>query len=90
MATQLMYCGSVSDLQLTFFLHLVGRSKNKDKCMFLLYLLGNAVVNAKGNNSRSNKEGGGQSGLAMDFSMKELYAIQEIQSEEKLLQLLVQ
>ncbi|XP_005096787.1 DNA helicase MCM8 [Aplysia californica] len=66
-----------------------GRGKNKDKCMFLLYLHGNSVTNAKGNSKRAAKESGNSSGLAMDFSMKELYAIQEIQSQENLFQLLV-
>ncbi|KAJ8299815.1 hypothetical protein KUTeg_023875 [Tegillarca granosa] len=55
-----------------------GRSRNKDKCMFLLYIHANSVSNAKGNKS------GDSSGLAMDFTMKELYAIEEIQSEKNL------
>ncbi|XP_041352396.1 LOW QUALITY PROTEIN: DNA helicase MCM8-like [Gigantopelta aegis] len=62
-----------------------GRGRNKDKCMFLLYLHANSVNNLKG-----NKSGGeGSSGLAMDFTMKELYAIEEIQSEPSLFRLLV-
>ncbi|XP_059176311.1 DNA helicase MCM8-like [Physella acuta] len=64
------------------------RGKNKDKCMFLLYLHGNSVNNSKGN-KRKLGDGGEGSGLAMDFTMKELYAIQEIQSQENLFQLLV-
>ena len=53
--------------------------------MFLLYLHANSVNNLKG-----NKSGGeGSSGLAMDFSMKELYAVEEIQSEPSLFRLLV-
>ena len=59
------------------FLNFSGRGKNKDKCMFLLYLHGNSVVNAKGSSSKQrSKEGSHSSGPAMDFSMKELYAIQ--------------
>ncbi|XP_055892366.1 DNA helicase MCM8-like [Biomphalaria glabrata] len=64
-----------------------GRGKNKDKCMFLLYLYGNSINNTKGNKKASDEESG--SGLAMDFTMKELYAIQEIQSQENLFRLLV-
>lgn len=51
--------------------------------MFLLYVYANSVVNAKGNKSGDN------SGLAMEFTMKELYAIEEIQSEKNLFRLLV-
>ncbi|KAK7103109.1 DNA helicase MCM8-like [Littorina saxatilis] len=74
-----------------------GRGRNKEKCMFLLYLHVNSLSNNKttraskedsnGSNGGSNSSGGG--GLAMEFSMKELYAIQEIQSEANLFQLLV-
>ncbi|KAL4224835.1 DNA replication licensing factor mcm8 [Mactra antiquata] len=59
-----------------------GRGKNKDKCMFLLYIHANSVSNTKGNKSSSD-------GLAMDFTMKELYGIEMIQSEEHLFRLLV-
>lgn len=51
--------------------------------MFLLYIQANSVNNTKGNTKGDN------CGLALDFSMKELYAIEEIQSEENLFQLLV-
>lgn len=64
-------------------LYLTGRGRNKDKCMFLLYIQANSVNNAKGNTKGDN------CGLALDFSMKELYAIEEIQSEENLFRLLV-
>ncbi|XP_076463609.1 DNA helicase MCM8-like [Babylonia areolata] len=79
-----------------------GRSKNKEKCMFLLYLQANSVNNSKSTRTAANSKdesgsgsasggggGGGSGGLAMEFSMKELYAIQEIQSEPRLFQLLV-
>ncbi|XP_060580099.1 DNA helicase MCM8-like [Ruditapes philippinarum] len=59
-----------------------GRGKNKDKCMFLLYVHANSVNNTKGNKS-------GSEGLAMDFTMKELYGIEMIHSEENLFRLLV-
>ncbi|XP_033753343.1 DNA helicase MCM8-like [Pecten maximus] len=60
-----------------------GRGRNKDKCMFLLYLQANSVHNTKGNKS------GDTAGLAIDFSIKELYAIEEIQSEPNTFRLLV-
>ncbi|OWF54901.1 DNA helicase MCM8-like [Mizuhopecten yessoensis] len=60
-----------------------GRGRNKDKCMFLLYLQANSVNNTKGNKS------GDTAGLAIDFSIKELYAIEEIQSETNTFRLLV-
>lgn len=60
-----------------------GRGRNKDKCMFLLYLQANSIHNTKGNKS------GDTSGLAIDFSIKELYAIEEIQSEPNTFRLLV-
>ncbi|ESO83521.1 hypothetical protein LOTGIDRAFT_207337 [Lottia gigantea] len=63
------------------------RSRSKDKCMFLLYLHVNSVTNLKGNNKSNQNES--SNGLAMDFSMKELYAIEEIQSEENLFRLLI-
>ena len=60
-----------------------GRGRNKDKCMFLLYIYANSINNSKGNKA------GTEGGLAMDFTMKDLYAIEEIQSEENLFRLLV-
>lgn len=68
-----------------------GRGQNKDKCMFLLYIHVNSIQNSKGNRRGGSggeaKESG--AGLAMDFSLKELYAIQEIQSQPDLYRLLV-
>ncbi|GFO02710.1 DNA helicase mcm8-like [Plakobranchus ocellatus] len=65
-----------------------GKGRSKDKCIFLLYLDGNYVNNIKGNKRKSG-EGSETSGLAMDFTMKELYAIQEIQSQPNLFHLLI-
>ncbi|XP_078724376.1 DNA helicase MCM8 isoform X2 [Lampetra fluviatilis] len=66
-----------------------GRNKsNKDKCMFLLYIQAVAVSNTKGQRS----DGGGEDtapGVALDFSLKELYAVQEIQAQPDLFRLLV-
>ncbi|XP_052800629.1 DNA helicase MCM8-like isoform X2 [Mya arenaria] len=61
-----------------------GRTKNKDKCMFLLYVHANSVCNSKGRGGSGSGEG-----LAVDFTMKELYGIEMIQSEENLFRLLV-
>ncbi|PFX30710.1 DNA helicase MCM8 [Stylophora pistillata] len=58
---------------------------NKDKCMFLLYLHANAVNNNKGGTGSAEQS----SGLAMEFSIKELYAIQEIQAQKNLFRLIV-
>uniref|UniRef100_A0A665UL06 DNA helicase MCM8 n=1 Tax=Echeneis naucrates TaxID=173247 RepID=A0A665UL06_ECHNA len=59
---------------------------NKDQCMFLLYLEATSVSNAKGQMSRGSLEDrfGGE-----EFSLKELYAIQEIQSQSELLRLIL-
>ncbi|XP_024916757.1 DNA helicase MCM8 [Cynoglossus semilaevis] len=65
---------------------------NKDQCMFLLYLEATSVSNTKGHQSKS---GQGSRGLLEDqsagddFTLKELYAIQEIQSQPNLLRLIV-
>ncbi|KAM7327272.1 hypothetical protein ACRRTK_013639 [Alexandromys fortis] len=63
------------------------RNKN-DKCMFLLYIEANSVSNSKGQKSQT-AEDGCQHGTLMEFSLKDLYAIQEIQAEENLLKLIV-
>ncbi|XP_067466792.1 DNA helicase MCM8 isoform X2 [Thunnus thynnus] len=66
---------------------------NKDQCMFLLYLDATSVSNTKGQQSKSR--GPGSRGSLEDrsggeeFSLKELYAIQEIQSQPDLLRLIV-
>ncbi|XP_028279938.1 DNA helicase MCM8 [Parambassis ranga] len=66
---------------------------NKDQCMFLLYIEATSVSNTKGQQSKSG--GQGSRGSSEDrsggeeFSLKELYAIQEIQSQPDLLRLIV-
>uniref|UniRef100_A0A7N8XH39 DNA helicase MCM8 n=1 Tax=Mastacembelus armatus TaxID=205130 RepID=A0A7N8XH39_9TELE len=54
---------------------------NKDQCMFLLYLEATSVSNTKGTSVSSPTQ--------EEFSLKELYAIQEIQSQPNLLRLIV-
>ena len=56
--------------------------KQKDKSTFLLYVDANSVTNDKGTS--------GGSGAAVDFTMKDLYAVQEIQAQPDLFKLLVQ
>lgn len=64
-----------------------GRNK-KDKCMFLLYIEANSVSNSKGQKSKVTSEPECQ-GTSVEFSLKDLYAIQEIQAQEDLLKLIV-
>lgn len=63
------------------------RSKN-DKCMFLLYIETNSVSNSKGQKTKTSEDGS-KHGTLMEFSLKDLYAIQEIQAEENLFKLIV-
>ncbi|XP_043991966.1 DNA helicase MCM8 [Gambusia affinis] len=66
---------------------------NKDQCMFLLYIEATSVSNTKGQLSKCGGEGSGGSREdrtgGEEFSLKELYAIQEIQSQPNLLRLIV-
>ena len=59
--------------------------------MFLLYLHANSVQNQKrGKRAASVGEGSPTgTGIAMDFTLKELYAIQEIQDQKNLFRLIV-
>ena len=63
------------------------RNKN-DKCMFLLYIEANSVSNSKGQKTKTSEDGC-KHGALMEFSLKDLYAIQEIQAEENLFKLIV-
>nr|KAF6471599.1 hypothetical protein HJG59_010980 [Molossus molossus] len=63
------------------------RNKN-DKCMFLLYIEANSVSNSKGQKPKASEEGC-KPGTLLEFSLKDLYAIQEIQAEENLFKLIV-
>lgn len=69
--------------------HVTGAGRNKkDKCMFLLYIEANSVSNSKGPKSKAASEPESQ-GASVEFSLKDLYAIQEIQGQEDLLKLIV-
>nr|XP_012788733.1 unnamed protein product [Sorex araneus] len=63
------------------------RNKN-DKCMFLLYVEANSVSNCKGQKTKASEDYC-KHGTLMEFSLKDLYAIQEIQAEENLFKLIV-
>ncbi|KAK5882807.1 hypothetical protein CesoFtcFv8_021355 [Champsocephalus esox] len=63
---------------------------NKDQCMFLLYLDATSVSNTKGHHSKSGQGAPEDRSGGEEFSLKELYAIQEIQSQPDLLRLIVQ
>ncbi|KAF5924918.1 hypothetical protein HPG69_008592, partial [Diceros bicornis minor] len=63
------------------------RNKN-DKCMFLLYIEANSVSNSKGQKTKASQDGC-KHGTLMEFSLKDLYAVQEIQAEEHLFKLIV-
>uniref|UniRef100_A0A2K6GDS9 DNA helicase MCM8 n=1 Tax=Propithecus coquereli TaxID=379532 RepID=A0A2K6GDS9_PROCO len=63
------------------------RNKN-DKCMFLLYIEANSICNSKGQKTKTSEDGC-KHGTLMEFSLKDLYAIQEIQAEENLFKLIV-
>ncbi|NXW06130.1 MCM8 helicase, partial [Fregetta grallaria] len=66
-----------------------GASKNKnDKCMFLLYIEANSVSNSKGQKPKDCDDETFQRSF-MEFSLKDLYAVQEIQAEENLFRLIV-
>ncbi|XP_066280875.1 DNA helicase MCM8-like [Branchiostoma lanceolatum] len=62
------------------------RKSNRDQCMFLIYISANSVSKTKG--KKSTKESG-TSGLAMEFTLKELYGIQEIQEDPHVFRLVV-
>uniref|UniRef100_A0A8C6X8P3 DNA helicase MCM8 n=1 Tax=Naja naja TaxID=35670 RepID=A0A8C6X8P3_NAJNA len=66
-----------------------GASRNKnDKCVFLLYIEANSISNTKGQKIKNHEHGLNQQGC-MEFSLKDLYAVQEIQAEENLFKLIV-
>jgi len=58
--------------------------------MFLLYVDANSLVNSKGptNTASSATVATSGGGVAMEFTVKELYAIEEIHSETHLLRLI--
>ncbi|KAJ3610313.1 hypothetical protein NHX12_022406 [Muraenolepis orangiensis] len=67
-----------------------GSSKGKkDQCMFLLYIEANSVSNTKGQRADPSAQDSRATSGGEEFSLKELYAIQEIQSQTQLLRLLV-
>jgi len=80
----------------------VGGGKQKDKCIFQLYLYANSLTNSKGqkpaghqsNSSAAvdGKEGGVQgvsTGVDMEFTTKDLYAVEEIHAAPNIFRLLI-
>ncbi|NXY89826.1 MCM8 helicase, partial [Alcedo cyanopectus] len=65
-----------------------GASKKNDKCMFLLYIEVNSVSNSRGQKPKNFDDETFQRSF-MEFSLKDLYAVQEIQAEENLFRLIV-
>ncbi|XP_062981379.1 DNA helicase MCM8-like isoform X2 [Elgaria multicarinata webbii] len=66
-----------------------GASRNKnDKCVFLLYIEANSVSNTKGQKVK-NDENGINHQACMEFSLKDLYGVREIQAEENLFKLII-
>ncbi|XP_029962352.1 LOW QUALITY PROTEIN: DNA helicase MCM8 [Salarias fasciatus] len=69
-----------------------GSRGNKDQCMFLLYIDATSVSNTKGHQAKSGGQGSGapeDRPAGEEFSLKELYAVQEIQAQPHLLRLIV-
>nr|XP_033794155.1 DNA helicase MCM8 isoform X1 [Geotrypetes seraphini] len=66
-----------------------GGSRNRnDRCMFLLYIEANSISNSKGQKGKDS-DGGANKGTTLEYSLKDLYAIQEIQAEENVFKLIV-
>lgn len=63
------------------------RSRN-DKCVFLLYIEANSISYTKGQKVKNYEHVINQH-VCMEFSLKDLYAVQEIQAEENLFKLVV-
>ena len=57
--------------------------------MFRLYIHANSVNNSKGNKMNVSSGDTTSPSLALDFTMKDLYAIEEIHSDDHLLRLIV-
>eukprot|EP00794_Sanderia_malayensis_P020314 gene20314-22313_t len=57
---------------------------NKEKCMFLLYIHANSLTNFRESKNKEDSENQNN-----EFTLKELYAIQEIHSEKNLFKLIV-
>uniref|UniRef100_H3B9K2 DNA helicase MCM8 n=1 Tax=Latimeria chalumnae TaxID=7897 RepID=H3B9K2_LATCH len=79
---------TVSGVSLTSRMRRGGNRNKKDKCMFLLYIEANSVSNSKGQKAKESDESTNH-GTSIEFSLKDLYAIQAIQAEENLFKLIV-
>ncbi|XP_066964761.1 DNA helicase MCM8-like [Macrobrachium rosenbergii] len=59
-----------------------GSKNNRDKCMFSLYVYASSVTNCKAGSDSASAAG-------IEFSIKDYYAIQEIQAEPQLFKLII-
>jgi DNA helicase MCM8 len=68
----------------------IGRTKEKNKTLFLIYIDANSVDNNKqvNNNSSGNEHSNNKVDL-MQFSAKDMFAIQEISDEKNVFKLIV-
>ena len=64
--------------------------RQRDKCVFMLYIDAVSLSNSKGQSNvvSSGMVAAQAGGVEMEFSVKELYAIEEIHSESNLLRLI--
>ena len=56
--------------------------------MFLMYIDANSVTNAKGKKS-SNTEDHSSTGIGLEFTTRDFYLIEDVQSQRKLFRLIV-
>ena len=56
--------------------------------MYLLYIDANSVTNAKGNKSNNNEDHG-STGIGMEFTTRDFYLIEDVQSQRNLFRLIV-
>ena len=85
------HCSYLLPVRLSFVFGAGNRgNRQKDKCVFLMFLDVNSLTNSKGHMISDNAEAVVQSGggISMEFSVKELYAIEQIHSEKNLFQLI--
>lgn len=75
---------------LFLFSFVAGRRGQRDKCMFSMYIDANSVTNAKGNKgNNADNEGAATTGIGMEFTTRDFYQIESVQSQERLFRLIV-
>ena len=63
--------------------------KQKDKCLFSLYIQANSITNGYGNKRAPGTSDKANTSLSMEFTTRELYAVEEIQGQHQLFRLIV-